>query len=42
MLNFKPEEIETVNAYRDELNKEISKEKSKDSGKTIFGFGKKK
>ena len=42
MLNFKEGEIETVTLQRDELNKEMSKEKAKDNGKNIFGFGKKK
>ena len=42
MLNFKDGEIETVTLQRDELNKEINKEKVKDTGKNIFGFGKKK
>ena len=42
MLNFKEGEIESVTLQRDELNKEMSKEKAKDNGKNIFGFGKKK
>ena len=41
MLNFKEPEIESVTQQRDELNKEIAKEKEKAASKNIFGFGKK-
>lgn len=42
MLNFKDSEIESVTQQRDELNKELAKEKVKEVSKNIFGFGKKK
>jgi hypothetical protein len=43
MLNFKEGEIEVLTQQRDDLNKEIAKEKAKETPqKGIFGFGKKK
>jgi hypothetical protein len=42
MLNFKDSEMESVTQQRDELNKELAKEKVKEVSKNIFGFGKKK